>query len=55
MSARFARAAFQAGARRAQTVAPRRVFGQRTMATEAHGASKKSDMPWIVCEHGTAW
>ncbi|KAH6912758.1 hypothetical protein BKA70DRAFT_774315 [Coprinopsis sp. MPI-PUGE-AT-0042] len=47
MSARFARSLFQAGARRAQTVAPRRAFGKRTMATEAHGASK-SDTPWMV-------
>ncbi|KAG2010277.1 hypothetical protein CC2G_013115 [Coprinopsis cinerea AmutBmut pab1-1] len=48
MSARFARTLFQAGARRAQTTAPRRALGRRNMASEAHTPATKSDTPWII-------
>lgn len=53
-SARLARSAFHAAARRATSSAPNaaRAVGRRTMASSAeHAASKKSDTPWIVSSH----
>ncbi|KAJ2916993.1 hypothetical protein MD484_g3412, partial [Candolleomyces efflorescens] len=51
-SARLARSAFHAAARRATSSAPNaaaRAVGRRTMASSAeHGAAKKSDTPWII-------
>ncbi|TFK27611.1 hypothetical protein FA15DRAFT_666283 [Coprinopsis marcescibilis] len=47
-TARFARTFLQAGARRAQMTAPRRMVARRNMASEAHAAPVKSDKPWII-------